>query len=99
MHAFSKHMLLTKAKTTAFALVNPAFISSFKGIKEAKKLMQYSSAHCGVFTNHVMIPIHPAKPSSPGLRHQREGMGLLEYQTMPCLRDVAHGGWLCKITI
>ncbi len=27
--------------------------------------------------------------------HQREGMGLLEYQTMPSLREVAHDGWLC----
>ncbi len=24
---------------------------------------------------------------------QREGMGLLEYQAMPSLRDVAHDGW------
>jgi hypothetical protein len=27
---------------------------------------------------------------------QREGMGLIEYQAMPSLRDVAHDGWLCK---
>jgi hypothetical protein len=26
------------------------------------------------------------------------GMGLLEYQTMPSLRDVAHDGWLCTFT-
>ncbi len=26
--------------------------------------------------------------------YQREGMGLLEYQVMPSLRDVAHDGWL-----
>jgi hypothetical protein len=26
---------------------------------------------------------------------QSEGKGLLEYQAMPFLRDVAHGGWLC----
>ncbi len=25
---------------------------------------------------------------------QREGMSLLEYQSMPSLRDVAHGEWL-----
>jgi hypothetical protein len=25
----------------------------------------------------------------------REGMGLLEYQAMPSMRDVAHDGWLC----
>ncbi len=25
---------------------------------------------------------------------QREGTGLLEYQAMPSLRDVAHDGWL-----
>jgi hypothetical protein len=30
---------------------------------------------------------------------QREGMGLLEYQAVPSLRDVAHDGWLCKFTI
>ena len=30
---------------------------------------------------------------------QREGMGLLEYQIMPSLRDVAHDGWLCTFTI
>ncbi len=29
---------------------------------------------------------------------QREGMGLLEYQAMPSLRDIAHDGWLCKCT-
>jgi hypothetical protein len=26
---------------------------------------------------------------------QKEGMGLLEYQAMPSLRDAAHGGVLC----
>jgi hypothetical protein len=26
-------------------------------------------------------------------RYQREGMGLLEYQAMPSLHDVAHDGW------
>ncbi len=31
--------------------------------------------------------------------HQREGMGLLEYQVMRSLRDVAHDGWLCTFTI
>jgi hypothetical protein len=30
---------------------------------------------------------------------QREGMGLLEYQIMPSLRDVAHDGLLCTFTI
>ncbi len=30
---------------------------------------------------------------------QREGMGLLEYQAMPSLRDVAHDGVLCTFTI
>ncbi len=30
---------------------------------------------------------------------QREGMGLLEFQAMPSLRDVAHDGWLCTFTI
>ncbi len=29
---------------------------------------------------------------------QRESMGLLEYQAMPSLRDVAHDGWLCTFT-
>ena len=32
-------------------------------------------------------------------RNQREGIGLLEYQAMPTLRDVAHDGWLCTISI
>jgi hypothetical protein len=30
---------------------------------------------------------------------QREGMGLLEYQTMPALHDVAHDVWLGTFTI
>jgi hypothetical protein len=30
---------------------------------------------------------------------QREGMGRLEYQAMPSLREVAHDGWLCTFTI
>ena len=30
---------------------------------------------------------------------QRGGMGILEYQAMPSLRDVAHDGWLCAFTI
>jgi hypothetical protein len=30
---------------------------------------------------------------------QREGMGLLEYQAMPSLRDVAPNEWLCIFTI
>ncbi len=30
---------------------------------------------------------------------QREGMGLLEYQALPTLRDVAHDGWLCTFTM
>jgi hypothetical protein len=29
------------------------------------------------------------------MRHQREGMGLLEYQPMPSLSDVALGGVMC----
>jgi hypothetical protein len=29
---------------------------------------------------------------------QREGMGLLEYQAIPSLRDIAHDGWLCIFT-
>ncbi len=32
-------------------------------------------------------------------RYQREGMGLLEYQAMPSLRDITHDGWLCTFTI
>jgi hypothetical protein len=31
-------------------------------------------------------------------RTQKEGMALLEYQTMPSLRDVAHGGVLCTFS-
>jgi hypothetical protein len=34
-----------------------------------------------------------------GILFQREGMGLLEYQDLPPLRDVAHDGWLCIFTI
>ncbi len=30
---------------------------------------------------------------------QRKGMGLLEYQAMTSLCDVAHGGVLCTFTI
>ncbi len=30
---------------------------------------------------------------------QREGMGLLKYQAMPFLHDVALDGWLCTFTI
>jgi hypothetical protein len=30
---------------------------------------------------------------------QRERMGLLEYQAMPYLRDLANDGWLCTFTI
>ncbi len=30
--------------------------------------------------------------------HQREGMGLLEYQAMPSLRDAAHDGVLCTFS-
>ncbi|MFN9906597.1 MAG: hypothetical protein ACK56F_10795, partial [bacterium] len=30
---------------------------------------------------------------------QREGMGLLEYQAMPSLRDVAHDGVLCPLRL
>ncbi len=31
--------------------------------------------------------------------NQREGLGLLEYQAMPSLRDVSHDGWLSTFTI
>jgi hypothetical protein len=31
-------------------------------------------------------------------RNQREGMGLLEHQTVSSLPDVAHDGWLCTLT-
>jgi|LakMenEpi03Aug12_release.lakeMendotaPanAssembly.Ray.scaffolds.fasta_scaffold1346325_1 hypothetical protein len=30
--------------------------------------------------------------------HQREGMGLLDYQAMPALRDVALDGVLCSFS-
>jgi hypothetical protein len=30
---------------------------------------------------------------------QRDGRGLLEYQAMPSLREVAHAGWLCTFII
>ncbi len=30
---------------------------------------------------------------------QREGMALLEYQSMPSLRDVAHDGWLLSVCV
>jgi hypothetical protein len=32
-------------------------------------------------------------------KDQREGMGLLEIQAMPFLRDVADDVWLCTFTI
>ncbi len=38
-------------------------------------------------------------PGRRGRESQREGMGLLEYQAMPSLRDVAHDGWLCTFTM
>jgi hypothetical protein len=31
--------------------------------------------------------------------NQKEGIGLVEYQAMPSLRDVAHDGWLCAFII
>ncbi len=31
--------------------------------------------------------------------NHREGLGLLEHQAMPSLRDVDHNGWLCMFTI
>ncbi len=34
-----------------------------------------------------------------GQGEQREGMGLLEYQAMPSLRDIANDGWLCTFII
>ncbi len=37
--------------------------------------------------------------SLTGGRDQREGLGLIEYQAMPSLRDVAHDGWLCTFII
>ncbi len=30
---------------------------------------------------------------------QREGMGQLEYQAVPSLRDVPNDGWLCTFSI
>ncbi len=35
--------------------------------------------------------------SSARTQTQREGMGLLEYQVMPSLRDVAHDKWLLTL--
>jgi hypothetical protein len=55
-----------------------------------------------------LLPFSPLRCLPPGggggvsnLHHanQREGMGLLEYQAMPSLRDAAHDGWLCTYTI
>jgi hypothetical protein len=34
-----------------------------------------------------------------GQGHERGGMGLLEYQAMPSLRDVVHDELLCTFTI
>jgi hypothetical protein len=31
--------------------------------------------------------------------NQRESLGLLEYQAIPLLHDVAHDGWLCTLTV
>ncbi len=41
---------------------------------------------------------HRAGDTSPP-HDQREGMGQLEDQDMPSLRDVAHDGWLCTFTM
>jgi hypothetical protein len=43
----------------------------------------------------LSIKIVATASQGPGLHAQREGMGLLENQAMPSLREVAHGGWLC----
>jgi|688.fasta_scaffold682262_1 hypothetical protein len=43
-----------------------------------------------VLPQHNYIHIHSY--------NQRAGMGLLEHQAMPSLREVAHDGWLCKFT-
>jgi hypothetical protein len=52
---------------------------------------------------HCLHPL-PAVNSLPGEcsplhrlkgKEQREGMGLLEYQVMPSLPDIAHDEWLC----
>jgi hypothetical protein len=31
--------------------------------------------------------------------HQKEDLGLLEYQAMTSFRDAAHDGWLCTFII
>ncbi len=53
--------------------------------------------------NWVWRPLHGLKyisyPPPPHSLYQREGMGLLEYQAMPSLRNVAHDGWLCTFII
>jgi hypothetical protein len=43
----------------------------------------------------ALLTVHFRSVSSTPI----EGMGLLEYQAMPSLLNVAHNGWLCTSTI
>jgi hypothetical protein len=54
----------------------------------------------GSFTNCVYLPAFAAATVEGGERqHQRQDMGLVEYQAIPSLRDVAHDGVLCTLVI
>jgi hypothetical protein len=51
---------------------------------------------------HIYATVYRHLPKhlrSLGYYTQIEGMGLLEYQAMPSLRDLAHDGWLCTFLI
>ncbi len=39
------------------------------------------------------------RPHCSRLSTDYEGIGHIEYQAMPSLRDVAHDGWLCSFTL
>ncbi len=43
-----------------------------------------------------MYQLTEAVGGGEGVGDQREGLGLLKYQAMPSLHDVAHDGW-CRI--
>jgi hypothetical protein len=46
---------------------------------------------------HPLYSVYKTTLSGTGTETQREGMGLLEYQILPSLRDVAHDKWLLTL--
>ncbi len=49
-----------------------------------------------MFSNLISLEVQATTALAP---YQRDGMGLLEHQVMPALRDLAHDGWLCTFII